>query len=111
MIQKELLENNIWCPNILDESIIVYLNLGMMVLLTDGKHPYLLYLNPKVGSNYLSPYKLHPIIAEEVIFSSYQDQFGNKRIKWQNQYAQIIPINTNFRDKLEHAINLNMFKH
>ena len=52
-----------------------------MVLLTDGKHPYLLCLNPEVGSNYLSPYKLCPIIAEEVIFSSYQDQFGNKRIK------------------------------
>lgn len=82
-----------------------------MVLLTDGKHPYLLCINSKCSSSYLSPYKLRPIISDEVIETDIHTIFGNKVIRWHNQYPSIIEVNTDYRDKLEHAINLNMFKH
>lgn len=111
MTQEELLKIDIWCPNILDESIIVYLNLGSRVLLTDKIHAYLLWLDQEYHSSFVSPYKLYPVTSEDIMISPWDDQFGMPRIKWNNQYVMMIPIDTSFRDKLEHAINLNMFKH
>lgn len=109
-VYHKCLERNIYVPNVLDEHIIIYLKLGTGVLLRDDKYAYVFVLNKDCAKINFNPYKLYPVEIQYLQFmNNYPETLTG--LVWNNMFVKYRNINTDQLKKLEHAINLDMFKY
>ena len=108
-IYEQCLERNIYVPRIFDEYIIIYLKLGSGVLLCDEKYAYVFVLNKDCAKINFNLYKLNIIMSQYLqLMNNYPEH--STGLVYKNMFVRYKSININQLKKLEHAINLNMFK-